>query len=166
MWIFLFLSAFLLACNFCQRQPGCRVFHSFFGGGGARRRVETDGGWKGAWIRFSGCFVFFSHRIKQLFFPNFLTTNERAVDAVVYPRPCTKAARNLRVAHLPRFSPPLRTTLLDGNPRYLGKLQLCISFHGQANFTILFRARSTNREGLRQSRNPWTLEKLEDEVFS
>lgn len=47
-----------------------------------------------------------SHRIKQLFFPNFLTTNERAVDAVVYPRPCTKAARNLRVAHLPRFFPP------------------------------------------------------------
>lgn len=47
-----------------------------------------------------------SHRIKQLFFPNFLTTNERAVDAVVYPRPRTKAARNLRVAHLPRFSPP------------------------------------------------------------
>lgn len=111
MWIFLFLSAFLLACNFCQRQPGCRVFHSFFGGGGARRRVETDGGWKGAWIRFSGCFVFFSHRIKQLFFPNFLTTNERAVDAVVYPRPCTKAARNLRVAHLPPFFPPLYVRL-------------------------------------------------------
>lgn len=52
-----------------------------------------------------------SHRIKQLFFPNFLTTNERAVDAVVYPRPCTKAARNLRVAHLPRFFPPLYVRL-------------------------------------------------------
>lgn len=108
MWIFLFLSAFLLACNFCQRQPGCRVFHSFFGRGGARRRVETDGGWKGDSIL--RLFRFFlhpgSHRIKQLFFPNFLTTNERAVDAVVYPWPCTKAARNLCVAHLPRFFPP------------------------------------------------------------
>lgn len=74
---------------------------------------------------------------------------------------CAKLARRTPSAFFPF---PLRTTLLDGNPRYLGKLQLCISFHGQANFTILFRARSTNREGLRQSRNPWTLEKLEDEV--
>lgn len=74
---------------------------------------------------------------------------------------CAKLARRTPSAFFP---PPLRTTLLDGNPRYLGKLQLCISFHGQANFTILFRARRTNREGLRQSRNPWTLEKLEDEV--
>ena len=66
MCILLFLSSPSILArvfrNFCQRQPGCSVFHSFFGeegcGGGWKRTREA--GWKGAWIRFSGCFAFFS----------------------------------------------------------------------------------------------------------
>lgn len=148
-WIFLSLSAFLRACsvNFCQAAIG---FPLVLREGGMRRRVETDGESRmergvDSILRL---FRFFlhpgSHRIKQLsfFFSNFLTTNERAVDVVVYLRPRTKAARNLRVAHLPRFS--LLPSMYDsGNPRYLGKLRsrkagpvnfnyrLSISFHGQ-----------------------------------
>lgn len=172
MCILLFLSSPSILArvfrNFCQRQPGCWVFHSFFGGegcGGGWKRTR-EAGWKGAWIRFSGCFAFFSppwlapyQATFFFFFSNFLTTNERAVDAVVYPRPRTKAARNLRVAASHTFRvlfsfPSLYVRLYS--PRYLGKLgkaalmnfnsTLYICFHGQANFTILFRARKRRIE--------------------
>lgn len=172
MCILLFLSSPSILArvfrNFCQRQPGCWVFHSFFGGegcGGGWKRTR-EAGWKGAWIRFSGCFAFFSppwlapyQATFFFFFSNFLTTNERAVDAVVYPRPRTKAARNLRVAasHLPCFiffPLPLYTTLLatipgetwKGGPDEFQLYPLYLFPPGQANFTILFRARKRRIE--------------------
>ena len=130
-----------------------------------RRRVETDEGSRmergvDSILRLFRVFFFTLARTVSsnflFFFSNFLTTNERAVDAVVYPRPRTKAARNLRVAHLPRFiffPLPLCTTLLATIPgeTWKGGLMnfnstLYICFHGQANFTILFRARKRRIE--------------------
>lgn len=83
-----------------------------------RRRVETDEGSRmergvDSILRLFRVFFFTLARTVSsnflFFFSNFLTTNERAVDAVVYPRPRTKAARNLRVAASHTFyflSPP------------------------------------------------------------
>lgn len=173
MCILLFLSSPSILArvfrNFCQRQQGCWVFHSFFGeegcGGGWKRTREA--GWKGAWIRFSGCFAFFSspwlapyQATFFFFFSNFLTTNERAVDAVVYPRPRTKAARNLRVAHLPRFiffPLPLCTTLLatipgetwKGGPDEFQLYPLYLFPRPGQLYDSFPRAEKTNREGLR-----------------
>lgn len=133
-----------------------------------RRRVETDEGSRmergvDSILRLFRVFFFTLARTVSsnflFFFSNFLTTNERAVDAVVYPRPRTKAARNLRVAASHTFRvlfsfPSLYVRLYS--PRYLGKLgkaglmnfnsTLYICFHGQANFTILFRARKRRIE--------------------
>lgn len=170
MCILLFLSSPSILArvfrNFCQRQPGCWVFHSFFGGegcGGGWKRTR-EAGWKGAWIRFSGCFAFFSppwlapyQATFFFFFSNFLTTNERAVDAVVYPRPRTKAARNLRVAASHTFyflSPPSMYDStrhdtwgnLEGGPDEFQLYPLYLFPPGQANFTILFRARKRRIE--------------------
>lgn len=133
-----------------------------------RRRVETDGESRmerGVDSILRLFRVFFSTLARTVssnflfFFSNFLTTNERAVDAVVYPRPRTKAARNLRVVASHTFRvlfsfPSLYVRLYS--PRYLGKLgkaglmnfnsTLYICFHGQANFTILFCARKRRIE--------------------
>lgn len=131
-----------------------------------RRRVETDEGSRmergvDSILRLFRVFFFTLARTVSsnflFFFSNFLTTNERAVDAVVYPRPRTKAARNLRVAHLPRFiffPLPLCTTLLatipgetwKGGPDEFQLYPLYLFPPGQANFTILFRARKRRIE--------------------
>lgn len=124
-----------------------------------RRRVETDEGSRmergvDSILRLFRVFFFTLARTVSsnflFFFSNFLTTNERAVDAVVYPRPRTKAARNLRVAASHTFRvlfsfPSLYVRLYS--PRYLGKLgkaglmnfnsTLYICFH-QARPTLRF----------------------------
>lgn len=104
--------------------------------------VEKQDGSRG--IRFSGCFVFSNFSFFSP--PNFLTTNERAV---VYLRPRTKAARNLRVAHTFRaFSDVI---LLSVEIRgYLGRLgSKAVNFNTVVlhsvftvgpRFTILFHA--------------------------
>lgn len=129
-----------------------QAFHSFFGregcGGGWKRTEKA--GWKGAWIRFSGCFAFFSTPARTassnfLFFFFFqLFNDERASRR----RCCLSSAAHKSCAKLARrtpsafFSSPLYV-YDSGNPRYLGKLRsrkagpvnfnyrLSISFHGQ-----------------------------------
>lgn len=132
----------------------------------------------GVWIRFSGCFVFSSTlaRINQLsfFFPSRLFNDERAcrrrASAVVYLRPRTKAARNLRVAHtFPVFSFPSDVILLSVEIHdttretsfQSGEFQPCVYY-------TLF---SRSSQGLRffstrRVESKWTLYKLEDSNFS
>lgn len=134
-----------------------------------RRRVETDEGSRmergvDSILRLFRVFFFTLARTVSsnflFFFSNFLTTNERAVDAVVYPRPRTKAARNLRVAHLPRFiffPLPLCTTLLatipgetwKGGPDEFQLYPLYLFPRPGQLYDSFPRAEKTNREGLR-----------------
>lgn len=129
----------------------------------------------GVWIRFSGCFVFSSTlaRINQLsfFFPSRLFNDQRAsrrrASAVVYLRPRTKAARNLRVAHtFPVFSFPSDVILLS------------VEIHDttrETSFQIstlwYYTLFSRSSQGLRffstrRVESKWTLYKLEDSNFS
>lgn len=134
-----------------------------------RRRVETDEGSRmergvDSILRLFRVFFFTLARTVSsnflFFFSNFLTTNERAVDAVVYPRPRTKAARNLRVAASHTFyflSPPSMYDStrhdtwgnLEGGPDEFQLYPLYLFPRPGQLYDSFPRAEKTNREGLR-----------------